>query len=836
MRSCKVSLPTSVAAQKLIFKFSSLLTLKSGVKFRICNYCGCKLENEKIELSGHLKSGHMKIWKRYLSCLAKLTKKIYKNQKKNKTVARLVGSSDEESEDDSEDDIKFNIYNAVDSLQHSERRPVITEFEKKFRRTFTYDRQPYREFSDCDVIEICNNLKKNQIHEIIGSKLGYENSLSPHSLFGKSRTVNNIARLLCEEGCYYLPGKCILDDQHTFDYKELMRKDLHEKFNPQLKNLIAADLAKSETLELDERNHPKISELCESIGYTTDLVYNSEGYLDIAYEVICKEMWDHETPLFILQEKKVLDVLHGLLVSSLSLRTVRNKDISAEYKKQLPGVNKPVLATMCHGPDLVNKRVGRKEKCCLKFDETRNPYLTPGIEHKFCRNFTNADHWNFYHVDEVQSCVKDDGVVYSGPVTMRDQTIAYPCTKGHRHCCTCKLCTMVGKYKCFNHKEHATFNLKKCLVQKSSQCQLHWIDHPENKKDDDINFRKNILFHNEEIVEHGRNYYSNEVILAGLKRECIRCRGDVEDHFSKHLTFHPQCKICLYESKTAHNENFWKHVCPTCGKRFSSQYLKDIHEEKHNIPRSECENCSETFSSQFNLHRHLVEQHNCFQENNNSLLDGNAEDEEYLYTCRLCGKECKYHRNIIAHIENIHEKKDSCSCKLCGKRVSFSSNLKRHYREVHEIVDLGRELQREKLQVYTCNICANKFKRKSHLAAHKKTHEKERIRYKCEECNNSFFSIYNLKHHMKIHRANQSLFSCSICPKTFKLEKYLKEHSKVHAERNTHSCDLCEKTFMSKKHLNRHMDKHSQNRYYCQCCGQDFSRKDNLKRHSKQYH
>ena len=94
-----------------------------------------------------------------------MTTKVYKNEKKHKTVACLVGSSDEESEGDSDDDSKYNIYNAVDSLQHSERRPTITEFERKFRRTFTYDRQQYKEFSDCDVIEICNNLKKTQIHK-----------------------------------------------------------------------------------------------------------------------------------------------------------------------------------------------------------------------------------------------------------------------------------------------------------------------------------------------------------------------------------------------------------------------------------------------------------------------------------------------------------------------------------------------------------------------------------------------------------------------------------------------------------------------------------------------
>ena len=53
----------------------------------------------------------------------------------------------------------------------------------------------------------------------------------------------------------------------------------------------------------------------------------------------------------------------------------------------------------------------------------------------------------------------------------------------------------------------------------------------------------------------------------------------------------------------------------------------------------------------------------------------------------------------------------------------------------------------------------------------------------------------------------------------------------------TNPCDLCErKKFLSKKYLNRHMDIHYQNRYYCQTCGQYFSRKDTLKSCGKKHH
>ena len=227
MQSCKVDIPTSISARNLILKFSSFLTLKNGSQMRICNSCGYKLEHGKLELNNHLKLIHGKIWQKYLSLQGELVNKASKCQQKRQEFPRLVSSSDEDG--DSEDDLKDdgNIYNVVDSLQYSS-RPTLTVFERKMKRTYTYDKQRFKEFSDYDVITYCNYFRKGKIHEIISSS----NSLSPNSLFGKSQVVNSIARLLCEKGCYNLPGQCILDDEHTYDYRELMKKDLHDRLNP----------------------------------------------------------------------------------------------------------------------------------------------------------------------------------------------------------------------------------------------------------------------------------------------------------------------------------------------------------------------------------------------------------------------------------------------------------------------------------------------------------------------------------------------------------------------------------------------------------------------------
>ena len=256
MHSCKVDIPTSISAQKLINKFSSFLILKNGSKMRICNYCGFKLEHGKLELNDHLRLTHGKVWQKYLSSLGELVNRASRCQKKRQVFPKLVCSSDED--DDSKDD--GNLYNVVDSLQYSS-RPALTAFERKIKRTFTYDKQRFKEFSDYDVVSYCNYFRKEQIREILGSS----NSLSPNSLYGKSKVVNSIARLLCEKGCYNLPGQCMLDDEHTFDYKELMKKDVHERFNPEFKHLLGSDKDKRVRLEVDANNHPKLSDFVKRL-------------------------------------------------------------------------------------------------------------------------------------------------------------------------------------------------------------------------------------------------------------------------------------------------------------------------------------------------------------------------------------------------------------------------------------------------------------------------------------------------------------------------------------------------------------------------------------------
>ena len=190
---------------------------------------------------------------------------------------------------------------------------------------------------------MCNDLKCQQINDIIGPGSS-SNLMDPERLyFSNSETVNKIARLLCEKQCYFDPGECFFDDNHTFNFKNLMRKDLHDRLNPTFLNILNEDTKEDVVLKYDVRNHPKVYELCDEIGFTTDIVYNKDGFVDLNYDLFCKQLWDHDTPLFVLEEKKVLDIFWPSLLLLQSYIQVRE----LKYLKSMPKTC-PVLTNLSY--------------------------------------------------------------------------------------------------------------------------------------------------------------------------------------------------------------------------------------------------------------------------------------------------------------------------------------------------------------------------------------------------------------------------------------------------------------------------------------------------------
>ena len=137
-------------------------------------------------------------------------------------VENMRYSSNEDSESSDEESC---AYDAVDSLQQTN-IPNLTFEEHKLMHTYTYDKEPvkeWRQVNDFEAIQECNRVKWREISKLIGDYHGFENSLSLYRKRG-AKIVNVIERIICKNGCYYFPEKCFM--AHGYDFKNLLRKSL----------------------------------------------------------------------------------------------------------------------------------------------------------------------------------------------------------------------------------------------------------------------------------------------------------------------------------------------------------------------------------------------------------------------------------------------------------------------------------------------------------------------------------------------------------------------------------------------------------------------------------
>ena len=804
-QNLKVLLPRFASVTNVILKYSSPVTLNTRARFRVCNICGTKLSsNLSTEHKKHLKT-HYNSWKSYKKRIRETLEHALKNDTENMKVEKVVEEPKCESSSSDSEDI-FDCVSVVHTLGSTVRDPPPprTVFEKKQLRKFTYDRHPvkdFREFSDIQVMKMCNNLKRQQIDDFIGHGVSVD-LLNPNRLYtGNSNIINKIARLLCKTQCYYDPSECFFSDDHTFDFKDLMKKEFHNMFNPSFSNILNEQSDEDVVLTYDEHNHPETDELCEKIGFTTQLQYNKSGYLDLNYDLFCRQLWDHETPLFVLEDKKVLDVILALLIAASRMYESKREIIANIYAQNIPGINKPVMALMHHGPGIQRYANHEYEECDIERDEIRSKYLDH-VTHKNCKNYTNKDYWQYKHNENV--CETENSNY--GPSSMFNHSVVYPCDMGHWHPCECLSCDLLRNVKCTNHSIHMEYNIRKCQIKETVACDEHYLDHPGNFTDEDIAVETNIFYHNKELLKCGRNYRNNQSLFAGKKKNCEKCRREIKDHFKNHHVLHVQCDLCVHESKSSLDSSFWDSVCKICGKKYESNYLKDRHMSQHDQAKQKCEFCGELFVYKFAFQRHLTEQHQVHQQSNNGPYDGTSKDEDLAYVCKICKKYFKYKRNVYAHLYEVHYKMSTCTCNICGKHLTKKSNLERHLAEQHDVLDINLEVKRGKKQSYTCNVCGKEFNRKSTLVDHIKCHDENRTRFKCSKCRKTFFQLNNLKRHEKEQHSGEVMgHKCLYCNVEFVSKGNLKQHLKIHEnQKEEFVCSVCAKTFQAKRSLTRH--------------------------------
>ena len=641
--------------------------------------------------------------------------------------------------------------------------------EIKLKNTYSYDGEPvkaWRQYSDFTVLKECNEYIWYQISKFLGKFSGFSSSLNLYE--SRSKLVNLIEMIICKDKCYFLPGKCFL--KHGYDLRYLMKQSLHDEYSQSFMDLFN-NKKDDIKIEVEENGRPKLWELAEKLNFNTPLQYDEEGYLQVDFSVFQEKFWRNSRPCFIKEENKVLNAIHALLLSSSKKREEEIEEANNIYSQNLPGINDPVLKTMCFGPDIEFEPVGQVGgNCDLKGDEDRMRFFDFNVKHDVCSELMRDKHWKHHHGDgesNTSQCNHKEDLILEGPICEKNsQAICYPCNLKHCWiCCDCKFCKLARLIHCKDHKDHIRYNIKECIIQENAQCQEHWVNHVENfDETEDIKVVVKLFFHKDQVMINGRNYSCKTVKYSGLKLACKKCKRNTQEHLNKHLTPHLQCKHCIYEMKTMVDKDFWGKVCNICGKVFESRSAMRLHANRYNVSEQVCEVCSMRFSSKFNLSRHISEQHGSMLEDRQFNDDENLDNS---HKCNDCNKTFKFQRNLKLHVLNVHDKKKSYTCKLCEEEFSSKGNMNRHLEEQHSIFDLENPIQSKDPSEFLCNLCDKNFKRKEQLASHMNTHQSTENKYTCCDCGKQFASKSNFNCHRMIHTDNRETFMCNLCQKSF---------------------------------------------------------------------
>ena len=682
-----------------------------------------------------------------------------------KNISSFMYNSDSMEEDCDDKDMSSDDENTI----------KLSKDEIKLMNRYTWDKEPkraWRHNSDYRVLRECTEYRWFEICKFFGKFSGFSSSVYLYR--NPSKCCNMIETLICPNKCYFRPEKCFL--KHGSSLKSLMKESLHVEQGPEFRALFDAPSKPDLKIEHDVIGRPKFDKLAEEIGFDTKLEYDEEGFLKVDYSVLDEKTYDQKRPSFIVEEKKILDIIHALLICSHKKQCEEMDEANQMFSQSLPGLNDPILKTMCFGPFPEFDQNNENIECNLAEDE-KKVFMDNNVKHSHCLYFKNDMHWRFKHDDNASTkeCTMNENITLDGPATAIDsQIIYYPCN--FLHCwkpCECKFCTSAQVAVCKNHKEHVKFHIKKCIVQESVQCQEHWVNHPENFNEaEDIIVDKKVLFHKDSLLKNGRNYNFESVKFAGLKVNCKKCRENTNDHLKNHLTFHMQCKHCIYEGSVIFDKSFWNKVCNVCGKLFKTVNARLLHIKRYNVPIQICDLCQVECSSKYNLTRHMIEQHSMTYEHLFRI-----ETKEEAYKCYECQASFRYKRNLVMHIKTIHEERQQFKCELCKQVLQTRWTLRRHLEEQHEIFNLEDVISSEAKKIFSCELCELEFSRKENLERHMGTHaSSSSSKHTCTDCGKQFTTNFSLSRHQVVHASDRERLHCNICDKTFSTTGNLARH------------------------------------------------------------